>query len=131
MPQTGSYEVTAALTRAADYGIVQVAIDGVPVGAPFDGYQPAGVGVADHPLGTHNLSAGQHTLTLTVTSRNPAAIGWLAGLDVLDVPARLKGAARRRPGGRRRARLGSRVTRLGVCGQPSRSAGSRAGRPDR
>jgi len=31
--------------------------------------------------GDVDLSAGRHTVTLTVTGRNQAAIGYLAGLD--------------------------------------------------
>lgn len=85
VPQDGSYAVTAALTQARDYGIVQVSVDGTPLGDPVDGYAATGVVVADHLLGTRTLTAGQHTLTLTVTSRNAAAVGWFAGLDVVSL----------------------------------------------
>ncbi len=86
VPQDGSYAVTGVLTRAPDYGIVELALDGTTVGAPFDGYDANGVAVSP-PLdyGTHVLGASQHTLTLTVTGKNPAAANYLAGLDYLDL----------------------------------------------
>lgn len=31
------------------------------------------------------LTAGRHTLTLTVTGKNPAAAGYLAGMDYLTL----------------------------------------------
>jgi len=81
--QAGSYDVSAVTTTAADYGIVQLSIDGVAVGAPIDGYAPAGVQVATHQLGTLQLSAGTHTLTMTITGKNAAASGYFAGLDLI------------------------------------------------
>jgi len=85
VPQDGSYDVTAALTRAADYGIVRGSVDGATLGDPVDGYQPTGVSVGNHVLGTRTLSAGRHTVTLTLTGRNAAAVGWFVGLDVVSL----------------------------------------------
>ena len=85
VPQDGTYAATVALTKAADYGIVQVGVDGADLGAPVDGFAPSGVAVADHGLGPVTLTAGQHTLTLTVAGRNAAATSSMIGLDVLTL----------------------------------------------
>ncbi|TDD66265.1 DUF2961 domain-containing protein [Jiangella aurantiaca] len=83
VPTTGRYELSAVLTQAIDYGIVQLSIDGAPIGPAFDGFNNA-VRIADPvPLGSLELSAGAHSLTLTLTGRNAAATGFLVGLDRL------------------------------------------------
>lgn len=84
VPTTGSYQLSTVLTKAADYGIVGVQVDrGTAV--PFDGYQASGVGTQMVDLGTDQLNAGSHRLTVTVTGKNAAAIGYLAGVDLLDL----------------------------------------------
>ncbi|MEN5075129.1 DUF2961 domain-containing protein [Isoptericola cucumis] len=85
VPQDGTYDVASVLTSAPDYGVVQVSLDGEPLGAEIDGYRSEGVAVGTHELGSVDLTAGEHTLTLTVTGKNEAATGHLAGLDTLDL----------------------------------------------
>ncbi|HWD80686.1 MAG TPA: DUF2961 domain-containing protein, partial [Kribbella sp.] len=84
VPTTGSYQLSTVLTKAADYGTLGVQVDG---GAPvaFDGYQASGVGTQNVDLGTVPLKTGTHQLTVTVTGKNAAAIGYLAGVDLLDL----------------------------------------------
>jgi hypothetical protein len=84
VPTSGSYDVSTVLTKAADYGIAEVQVDG-GAAVSFDGYQAAGVGTQQVALGTTALQAGEHQLTITLTGKNPAAIGYLVGLDVLDL----------------------------------------------
>ncbi|NIK61750.1 DUF2961 domain-containing protein [Kribbella shirazensis] len=84
VPTTGSYEISTVLTKAADYGIVDVQIDGNSA-VSFDGYQASGVGTQTVGLGTVQLSAGNHQFVVTVTGKNPAAIGYLVGVDLLDL----------------------------------------------
>ncbi|MEV5965265.1 DUF2961 domain-containing protein [Kribbella sp. NPDC051952] len=84
VPTTGSYNLSTVLTKAADYGIVDIQIDGnAPVS--FDGYAASGVSTQKVELGTSQLTAGNHQLSITLTGKNPAAIGYLVGLDVLDL----------------------------------------------
>jgi hypothetical protein len=78
-----TYGLSAAFVRAPNFGIVQVSIDGRPVGAPFDGYAATLARADPLSLGTLALSEGKHTLTLTVTGKNAAATDYLAGLDLL------------------------------------------------
>ena len=81
VPADGDYVVQAVQTEAPDYGTTRLAIDGTAVGQAFDGYHD-GVAVSDPvPLGTHRLTAGPHTLTLTVDGKNDAATNYYAGLD--------------------------------------------------
>ncbi|WP_344312851.1 glycoside hydrolase family 172 protein [Fodinicola feengrottensis] len=82
----GTYDLSMVLTKAVDYGIVTFALDGTTMGEPVDGYN-AGAVVITPPLsyGQHQLSAGTHTLTMTVTGKNASAAGYFAGLDYLDL----------------------------------------------
>ncbi|PSL05959.1 Protein of unknown function (DUF2961) [Haloactinopolyspora alba] len=85
VPTSGTYDLSAVLTQAVDYGIVQLAVDGSTVGEAFDGYND-GVRVADPAaLGSVQLDAGEHQLTLTMTGRNESATGFLAGLDRMSL----------------------------------------------
>ncbi len=84
VPTAGTYKVSTALTKAADYGIVELAIDGkAPV--TFDGYTPTGVTTQNVDLGSQALTAGNHQLSITLTGKNAAATGYLAGVDFLDL----------------------------------------------
>ena len=78
----GTYDLSAVWTQAPDYGIVQVSIDGTVVGT-FDGYFAGGVRTRTAAIGSAELTRGTHQLTLTVTGKNAAATGFLAGLDVV------------------------------------------------
>jgi len=42
VPSTGSYDLAAAQTKARDYGINTLAVDGKTMGAPFDAYKLVG-----------------------------------------------------------------------------------------
>lgn len=80
----GTYDLSSVFTQARDYGIVTMAIDGNAVGSAFDGYHSPNV-VVTGPIdeGQVNLSAGTHTLTLTVTGKNASSTNYLVGLDYL------------------------------------------------
>jgi hypothetical protein len=81
VPTAGRYELVVAPTRARDYGIFLLSVDGVPVGVSFDGYGP---GVAPAGLvgfGELGLAMGHHVLTLTITAKTAASLGYNAGLD--------------------------------------------------
>jgi hypothetical protein len=84
VPTTGSYALSTVLTKAADYGIADVQIDG-NAAASFDGYQASGVGTQALDLGTTQLTAGDHQYVVTLTGKNAAAIGYLVGVDVLEL----------------------------------------------
>jgi hypothetical protein len=84
VPTTGSYKLSTVLTKAADYGIADISVDGNnPVS--FDGYVAAGVTTQKVDLGTATLAAGKHQLSVALTGKNAAAIGYLVGVDLLDL----------------------------------------------
>jgi hypothetical protein len=70
-------------TRAPDYGILEVALDGVPIGSAYDAWAPAVLASGAIPLGEVRLEAGSHELSFTSRAKNPAATGFHLGLDAL------------------------------------------------
>jgi hypothetical protein len=79
----GTYDVSAAFTRAGDYGIAALAPDGRPLGEPMDLYTPYPRVVSSGPVafGTVELSAGSHVLTVTEVDKNPKSTAYFFGLD--------------------------------------------------
>ena len=79
----GTYALSAAFTKAGDYGTVQLALDGEPLGKPIDLYEPAPavIHTGDVLLGTATLDAGPHTLTITITGKNAKSTNYLVGMD--------------------------------------------------
>lgn len=74
VPKQGSYEVTLVLTKARDYGIVQLSLDGQKTGEPIDLYNPSVVPTDPISLGVHALSAGDHTIRVEILGANPKAV---------------------------------------------------------
>jgi len=87
--EAGKFKLTLALTKARDYGIVQLSLDGRKLGGPLDLYDPEVTPTGPINLGLHELTAGDHTLTFEITGANPKALkSYMAGLDyVLLTPA--------------------------------------------
>jgi hypothetical protein len=78
----GKYKVTLQLTKARDYGIVQLSLDDKKCGAPVDLYNPSVVPTGVIDLGVHDLGAGKHKLTLEITGANEKAQkAYMAGVD--------------------------------------------------
>lgn len=84
VPVAGTYDLSASMTKAPDYGIVALAVDKSPLGAAFDGYNASGVAVNPSvDFGSIQLSAGQHQLTFSIAGKNVAAANYLVGIDYL------------------------------------------------
>jgi hypothetical protein len=82
--QTGKYDVTAVLTKAIDYGIIQIYINGVSVGKKFNGFYPEGVIPVEHALATRMLSEGENIISVKLLgSDEKARPGNMAGIDYL------------------------------------------------
>ncbi len=79
--QDGTYDLSAAFTRAKDYGIAQLALDGKPLGEPLDFYAPEVKHSGAVKLGRVALKSGDHELTVTMTAKNPKSTSYLFGLD--------------------------------------------------
>ena len=61
------------LTKANDYGIAQLALDGQNIGKPIDCYSPKVTNTEEISLGTFDLEAGKHLLRATVIGANERA----------------------------------------------------------
>jgi hypothetical protein len=79
----GTYALSAGFTRAGDYGNVQLALDGQPLGKPLSLYEPAPrvVHTEALALGQATIAAGNHTLSLTITGKEPRSSNYLVGMD--------------------------------------------------
>jgi hypothetical protein len=84
--EAGKYKLTARMTKARDYGIVQIYLDGQKLGDPIDLYNPDVVPTAVLSWGTHELTAGKHKLTFEITGANAKAVkAYMAGLDYVKL----------------------------------------------
>jgi hypothetical protein len=78
----GTYKLVVQLTKARDYGIVQLSLDGRKLGEPIDLYNNGVIPAGPLDLGTRDFSTGQHVLTAEITGANPAAVkAYMFGLD--------------------------------------------------
>ncbi|WP_134119425.1 GDSL-type esterase/lipase family protein [Kribbella kalugense] len=87
VPSAGTYDLATVQTKAVDYGINSLAVDGHPIGTAFDAYNPTVAVSAPIDEGPLTLAAGQHTLQLNVTGKNASATGYQAGLDYINLTA--------------------------------------------
>ena len=85
VPAEGTYNIATVLSKARDYAIVQIAIDGQPLGEPIDCFNNPDVittGVVNLP--TRKLTQGAHTLEIQILGKNPEAVpGFMVGFDFL------------------------------------------------
>jgi putative membrane-bound dehydrogenase-like protein len=79
-----TYELGVVLTKAPDYAIVQLYLDGQKVGGRIDLYDPKVIATDPIPLGTHKLTKGNHSLGVEIVGANPKAIKlYMFGIDVV------------------------------------------------
>jgi hypothetical protein len=83
VPAAGTYDLSAVMTKARDYGIVSLAVDGAQLGQPFDGYNSSVTIKNAVDFGSVQLSAGAHKLTFTLVGKNPTSINYFVGIDYL------------------------------------------------
>jgi hypothetical protein len=84
--ESGEYQITVALTKARDYGIVQFYLDGQSLGTPIDLYNPSVVSTGSIRLGMRQLSSGQHKLRVQILGANPNAVpAYMFGLDYVKL----------------------------------------------
>ena len=68
--ENGTYKVAVVLTKAPDYGIVQLYLDGKKAGRPIDLHHTTVTNSPPIPLGKYQLSQGQHTLGVEIVGAN-------------------------------------------------------------
>jgi hypothetical protein len=83
VPAAGTYDLSAVMTKARDYGVVALKVDGAQLEQPFDGYNFPNVTVATVDYGSVLLSAGTHQLTFTFVGKNSNSSNYLLGIDYL------------------------------------------------
>lgn len=82
--KAGNWKLSAQFTKAPDYGIVQLYLDGRKLGKPIDLYHPSVISTGPSILFASDLSAGDHKLTVEITGANDKAIkSYMFGLDYL------------------------------------------------
>jgi hypothetical protein len=80
--EDGRYNISAQLTKAPDYGIIQFFLNGVPVGPRFNGFHADGVITEQVKLATQTLIEGEHILSVKIVGADSnAKPGNMAGID--------------------------------------------------
>ncbi|HUG90250.1 MAG TPA: PVC-type heme-binding CxxCH protein [Planctomycetaceae bacterium] len=81
--ESGRYELFAVMTKARDYGVAQLSLDGKTLGEPIDFYNsPDVITTGPVSLGSHELSAGPHRLTVEIVGKHTKAVpAYMFGLD--------------------------------------------------
>jgi len=78
----GKYEIQAVLTKARDYGVVQLSLDDKKLGGTIELYNPDVIATKPLSLGTRELAKGAHELTVEITGANAKAVkAYMFGLD--------------------------------------------------
>jgi len=82
--KSARYRLTMQLTKAIDYGIVQLYLDGKKLGEPIDLFNNGVVPTGVLDMGLHDLDAGQHTLRIEITGANEKAVkSYMFGIDYI------------------------------------------------
>jgi serine/threonine protein kinase len=85
--RSGTYDLAAVFTKAPDFAIVKLSLDGKPLGEPIDLYNAPDV-VTSGPLnlGRHDLEAGWHIMKVEIVGANTNADKkYFFGLDYLTL----------------------------------------------
>jgi hypothetical protein len=84
--KAGTYRLKMQLTKAVDYGIVQLSLDDKKLGGPIDLYHNGVIATGVLDMGTHELNQGQHVLRIEIVGANEKAVkSYMFGLDYLKL----------------------------------------------
>lgn len=81
IPVAATYAVELYMTRAPDYGILRIEVDGKASSVEFQGYSPRVVGANPLQVGKFSLQAGQRKISLMITGKYQDSSGHAAGID--------------------------------------------------
>ncbi len=86
--EAGKYKLLAQLTKAKDYGIVQFYLDDKKLGDAIDLYNDKVIPSGPLSLGTLDLTAGAHKITLEIVGANEKSEkAFMVGLDYVKLEA--------------------------------------------
>lgn len=80
----GRYDIELWLTRAPDFGLIRVTIDGVDID-DIDLYHTEVMPTQGLSMGEVDLAPGLHTVSLTVLGKSPQSTGTSFGIDTITV----------------------------------------------
>jgi hypothetical protein len=83
----GSYRVRVLATAAQDFGTIRIALDGDVCGPDFNLYSGRVCPSGSLELGTHDLTAGKHSLRVTAVGKDAMSSNYCFGLDAIDLIA--------------------------------------------
>ncbi|MEL6104567.1 MAG: PVC-type heme-binding CxxCH protein [Planctomycetota bacterium] len=93
-PSAGDYEVSIAMTKAIDYGIFQLSLNGVSITDRVDLFDSQVVSTGPMDFGTHQLG-DENTLTIKIVGANEKALKrYMFGLDYIYLRAAEKSESR-------------------------------------
>ncbi len=82
--KTAAYRLKMQLTKAIDYGVVQLYLDGKKLGGPIDLYNDGVIPTGVLDMGIHELDKGQHILKVEIVGANEKAVKkYMFGIDYL------------------------------------------------
>lgn len=92
----GDYEIFANFTKASDYGVFRVQLDGSTLVESLDLFGPEIGMTGAMSLGKKELAVGEHELKFEIVGSNPkAAPKHMLGIDFIDLQARPEGLSSR------------------------------------
>jgi hypothetical protein len=84
--KAGKYKLIVQMTKARDYGIVQLSLDGKKLGEPIDLYNPEVVPTGVVDLGIQDLPVGDRSLSVEIVGANEKADkSYMFGLDYIKL----------------------------------------------
>ena len=84
--KSGRFRLRARLTKAVDYGIVLLSLDGEKLRGAIDLYHDGVVATGELELGSRELSAGNHILAVEIIGADPKAKkSFMFGLDYVKL----------------------------------------------
>ncbi|MHC4741439.1 MAG: DUF2961 domain-containing protein, partial [Planctomycetota bacterium] len=84
--KSGKYNISTQLTKAIDYGIHQLYLDGKKLGEPIDLFNDGVIPTGPIYLGVHELEKGRHILKVEIVGANEKAKkAYMFGLDYLTL----------------------------------------------
>ena len=83
----GSYRLRILATAAPNFGTIRIALDGDARGPDFDLYSGRVCPSGSLELGSHELTAGKHSLRVTAVGKNAMSANYFIGLDAIDLIA--------------------------------------------